>query len=127
MESMKAWLITWERMGNHAREMEPVAAILNSRTSSKRVLEIVELIYANEMYTLSERMLFARDKKRNPYRAYFATHQGANCNWEIRCGHNPLLHARLVSDLKFVPAENNHQTLTWKEPKEWISNWEEEL
>jgi hypothetical protein len=124
---MKAWLVTWERMGSHAQEMEPIAAILNSRTSGKRVLEIVELIYANEMYTLSERMLFARDKKRNPYQANYVTYQGAPCNWEIRCGHNPWLRARLVTDLKLISTENAQQTLTWKEPREWISNWGEKL
>ncbi|HEV7395059.1 MAG TPA: hypothetical protein VGN86_01005 [Pyrinomonadaceae bacterium] len=60
---MGAWLVTWEWEGNHARVKNSIAAILNYRRSSEQVREIVELIYANETYSLSGRLTYAKIRR----------------------------------------------------------------
>ena len=57
---MVAWLITWEWVGDHAKVENKVAAILSYRLSGKIVREIVELLYANNYYTLRERVACAK-------------------------------------------------------------------
>jgi len=37
---MKAWLVTWEWCADHTQVEDNIAAILDSRLSGKRVLEI---------------------------------------------------------------------------------------
>jgi hypothetical protein len=97
---MKAWLITWEWAGDPDRVKKPIVSIMNSRISGERMREIVEQIYVNETYSLKARAAYAKNKKNNPYQAYFGTFKGAHCLWEVYCGHNPYLHARIVNDLK---------------------------
>jgi len=121
---MKAWLMTWEWVGDHARVKNPIVAIMNFRISGNRMREIVEQIYVNERYSLSERVAYAKNKKNNPYPAYFGTYKGAHCLWEVYCGHNPHLYARLVSDLRVEVSRKTKESLTWKEPRDWIQ-WDE--
>jgi hypothetical protein len=117
---MKTWLITWEWAGGHAKVKKPIVSIMNSRISGWRMREIVEQIYVNERYSLSERAAYAKNKKNNPYPAYFGTFRGAECLWEVYCGHNPYLHARIVNDLKVEEDRSGKQTISYKEPREWM-------
>jgi hypothetical protein len=92
---MKAWLVTWEWMGDHAKRNDKIAAVLNSRLSASKVSELVEFLYLTEYYTVSEKMAIAQRKRDNPYPARVKTVGGAL----VGCGHNPFLVARLVDDL----------------------------
>lgn len=112
---MKAWLVTWEWAGDHAKVSEPVAAILNSRTSPDRVREIVEFLYANASYTLSERLACAKNKRNNPYPARFASIDGFPWQGQITCGHNPFLFARLVEGISVQDDGTPEGRLVWKE------------
>ncbi len=113
---MKAWLLTWEGTSACADEMGNVAAILNSRMSPVRVKDIAELMYANTEYTLRERVELARNKKNNPWPARFDRIRGVTWEGRIVVGHNPWLHARVVSELVVHESENGGQNLTWTEP-----------
>ena len=118
---MKAWLVTWEWCGDHAKVEDNIAAILNSRLSGKRVREIVELLYVNSQYSPGERLRYANGKKFNPYPAQFGTLGRVPKEGEIFCGHNPYLHARRVDDCR-VEGDGVEETLTWKEiPKPSVS------
>jgi rRNA maturation protein Nop10 len=68
---IKAWLVTWEWSGKHAKRDCKVAAVFNPRFSAERVREYVEFLYLTECYTLSERVDCAGDKTSNPYPAVF--------------------------------------------------------
>jgi len=48
---IKAWLVTWEWSGEHAKRDDKVAAIFNPRLGIERIREYVEFIYATENYT----------------------------------------------------------------------------
>jgi hypothetical protein len=111
---IKAWLITWEWSGDHAKVEDNIAAILNSRLSGKHVRDIVELLYVNSQYGPSERLSYATGKKFNPYSAEFGTLEGVPFEGEIICGHNPYLHARSVDDCHVV-GKDGDEKLTWKE------------
>src|ERR1022692_4174823 len=102
-EAKSAWLVTWE--GTCGVPEDPVAAILNYRMSASSVKDFVELLYASSWYSFREKLLIAKNAKTNPYPATMTPFQ------HIHCGHNPLLHARLVSDLKVVD-----ETSEWTEP-----------
>jgi hypothetical protein len=102
-EAKSAWLVTWE--GTSSVSEDPVAAILNYRMSVSRVKDFVGLLYASFKYSHREKLLVAKNVKANPYPATMTLFQ------HVHCGHNPLLHARLVSELKVVDG-----ILKWKEP-----------
>src|SRR5690348_5866376 len=101
-ESKSAWLVTW--LGTSSFPEEPVAAILNYRMSASRVKEFVELLHASLTYSPREKLIVAKNAKANPYPAEMTLFQ------HIHCGHNPLLHARLVSELKIIGG-----ILSWRE------------
>lgn len=111
---MKAWLVTWEWTGEHARVKNPIAMILSSRVSGKRVREMVEQIYVNATYILSERAAYA-EKKFNPYPAYYGDIESIDYLDVIYCGHNPYLHARRVDDLRVEIDRNGKESMSWKE------------
>ncbi len=108
---MKAWLITWDWMGDAAAVADEVAAILNPRYSGQRVASIVEFLYAKRNSTASELAAYAGRAARNPYRSERHFSGG------ITCGHNPWLHARIVHDLSVSTiVETGIETITWTEP-----------
>ena len=87
---MKAWLVTWKGVGNHACVKNPVAAILNSRLGSERVRRIVERTYVNARFSLSERLHYASSRRwRNPYPARFSSLHGVTWRGRVYCGDNP--------------------------------------
>jgi hypothetical protein len=112
---MKAWLVTWEWDGDHAKVKEPIAAVLRARRSSKQVREIVELIYVNETYSFSERLAYATNKGTNPYPATWGYLGKRQWEGEIYCGPNPYLYARLVDDLQVQVNRAGKEKLTWNE------------
>jgi hypothetical protein len=112
---MKAWLVTWKSVGDHAKRGDVIAAVLNPRLSAKRVRDIVELLYANEYYSLRERMACAANREKNPYPGVFGSVDGVQWQGQITCGHNPFLFARRVDDLQLVHDESGLEQATWKE------------
>ncbi len=62
----RAWLITWEWCGDHAKKADRIASILNYRISGPKVREYVERMYVNSEYSLSERLAYAKSAKNNP-------------------------------------------------------------
>ena len=103
VEMKSAWLVTWD--GTSGVLGDPIAAILNYRLSARSVRDFVELLYASLTYSPQEKLRFAKNPKTNPYRATMTLFQ------HIHCGHNPHLHARLVSGLNVTEG-----TPTWIEP-----------
>lgn len=93
---MKAWLVTWEWCGEHAKRDNPFAAILNPRFSIGKVREIVEFMYRLAEYSLSDQAGYVRNGSPNHRATDDRTLDG---RVHIHCGHNPFLHARLVDDL----------------------------
>jgi hypothetical protein len=113
---MKAWLVTWEWTGDHAKRPTKVAEVLDPRFPPERVRRIVELLYAHETYTLAERIAWCLlDKKKNPYPAKFVELEGLPWSGQIHCGHNPFLVARLVDDLVVKTDAQGRETATWKD------------
>ncbi len=112
---ISAWLVTWEHMGDHATPPETVAAVLSPRLTARRVLEIVELLYANASYDPSERIAFAKSRKGNPYPARFGVLHGVPWEGEIVCGHNPWLEARLVRNLRADRDATGQERFVWDE------------
>jgi hypothetical protein len=89
-----------------------VAAVLNRRWSTEKVREFVEMLYANEFYSIGERIAHAKGCF-NPYPAKRGTLNGVPWDGEIFCGHNPFLYARLVDGLR-VEGEGEG-SLMWEE------------
>ena len=113
---IKAWLVTWEWSGNHAKRDKKVAATFDSRLSPERVRAFIEVLYAYETYTLSEKITaFVDNRRRNPYPAEFLKLDGGSREGEIHCGHNPYLRARLVDDLTVERGQDGVETATWKD------------
>ncbi len=102
-------------MGDHATPPETVAAVLSPRLSARRVLEIVELLYANASYDPSERIAFAKSRKGNPYRARFGVLHGVPWEGKIVCGYNPWLEARLVRNLRADRDATGEERFVWDE------------
>jgi hypothetical protein len=114
---VKAWLVTWEWCGDHAKGQQKVAAILNPRFSGRRVREFVEALYINDAdtFTLSERLALALDRSKNPYQAQFGRIDGVPWEGRIYCGHNPFLFARLVDGLILERDEHHQEKARWQD------------
>ncbi len=107
---MKAWLITWEWMGESAAIADKIVGILNPRWSIKRVSMIVEFIYNQNTSTLSEMSNYAKRPSNNPYTSK------TDFNSHITCGNHPWIKARLVENLYIkVNPKNGIETINWNE------------
>lgn len=107
---MKAWLVTWEWMGDSAAVADKVVGVFNPRWSSRRVAPLVELIYANATYSVGRMAHHAKRPGNNPYRSRIQPDQ------TIICGSHPYLHARRVEDLEVVEDPETYlETISWTE------------
>ena len=88
---------------------------MNYRNTPNKICEIIEMIYANETYTLEERVTYAKKRKSNPYPTTYDDINGVRWLGRMFCGHNPYLEARLVDNLHVITDEKGNQELEWKE------------
>jgi hypothetical protein len=109
----KAWLVTWEHMGAHAKPEERIAAVLSPRWSEERVRQFVELLYANATFSVSERIAYMKGQF-SPYPAQFDSQGGVTLADSVHCGANPWLFARRVNGL--VVSWTSSEGATWQEP-----------
>jgi hypothetical protein len=93
---MKAWLVTWVWIGEHAKRKDPFVAILNPRFSSQKICEVVEFMYRLAEYSLSDQAEYVRNGRPNHHATIDRTLDG---RVHIHCGDNPFLRARLIDDL----------------------------
>jgi hypothetical protein len=94
-KGIKAWLVTWEHIGDNAGPKNSIALILNPRFSPEKVKEIIELLYIYSNSSIQEKMAYSKNASANPYKAEFCAISG-----HINCGKNPSLFGRKVTDLK---------------------------
>jgi len=111
----KAWLITWEWVGDHAARQNKIVSVLNYRLSGETVRKFTEQLYIDLTSTLSEKIAYAKNKKNNPYPAQFNRINGVAFEGQINCGHNPHLYGRLVSNLSIEIDEDENEKLNWEE------------
>jgi hypothetical protein len=111
-KGITAWLVTWDGVGEENAKQN-IATILNPHWSARRVRELVEIIYVNSAYSLSERIGYAKNRSFNPYPAQFSGFNGIRWEGQIICGDNPWLFARIVDNLTVDP--DNEQKTTWSE------------
>lgn len=112
---MNAWLVKWVSSSSSKMKQHPIAAVFDGQLPVARVAELVELLYAQDAYTIAERMAFVRHPDDNPYPAEInQLDRGARSF--ISCGHNPWLEAHLVEDLR-VEADDEADTeiITWNQ------------
>ena len=141
----RAWLITWDWIGDHARVEDSFVAILNYRYSSSSVARMVEQIYVTSRVAFHEQLAYAKNRKSNPYRVQHDTVEISKEKREklslpssvpfadtMRCGENPWLWARIVYDLEAYVDEDGQEHLKWKERRHSVwekgelkSEWEE--
>lgn len=106
----KAWLLTWEWMGEHAAVEDRIAGILRPCLSKEKITELVEYIYAFHAYSLSELAYYAKQPKDNPYKAQWE-------NKHCYCGHNPSLHANYIHELVVIENPDSElETIEWVLP-----------
>jgi hypothetical protein len=117
---MKAWLVTWDWMGDHALVENRIAAILNPRMSAGNVRNLVEFLYANFTFSLDEKIKYANNRRFNPFPAQFGLLNGIPWEGYIHCGDNPWLFARKVSDIRLIDNGMVEEQLVWKEDSEEV-------
>jgi len=110
-----AWLVTWEGTSPPKRQSERIVSIFGCRVSSGRILEHVEQLYVDRLYSLHEKIAYARRRSDNPYPAKYVSVNGAQWTGRITCGHNPFLLARPVKNLNLYEGANGEEVLTWDE------------
>ncbi|MGA2506182.1 MAG: hypothetical protein ABSF80_01730 [Chitinispirillaceae bacterium] len=107
-KGIKAWLVTWDYSGEHAKPKNKIVAIFNPHWSVDKVKQIIELLYVQLTFSLIEKGKYAKNKSFNPYPA--KEYRG-----RITCGDNPMLYARLVSN--FIAEDHTDESkTTWIEP-----------
>ena len=107
---MKAWIIKWSWIGDHANVNHPHVGIWSARTSAGKIREYVE--DKTQKYQLHEQLDQARYNKpqKNPYPAEFVG------SWEgnIACGHNPYLEAFLAEDISLAIDTAGEEVLSYE-------------
>jgi len=111
-KGVQAWLVTWEYCGDLIKPPETVAAVLNQRLSGRRVLMIVELLYANASCSPRERIAVA---KHHPRSKYFRAEFESPSEDRICCGRNPFLEARRVYNLRAEVNAAGQERFAWDE------------
>ena len=107
-DSLRAWLVTWEWAGKEAAVVDKVAMILDPRLSRQSVARIVELLYTHTTSGLGSLASYVKRASRIPYRAE------TDGSSRLDCGHNPWLHAEIVSKLQVVEDSGTGlETVTW--------------
>lgn len=112
LKGYSAWLVTWEWSGNHARPDHKVVEILDPRLPPERVRQIVELLY-HQNALLREKVAWRLLRRKQPYAAEFQILEGTQWRYDITCGHNPWLHARLVDNLRIETDAEDNETAVW--------------
>lgn len=112
---MKAWIIKWNWIGEHAAVERPVVAILSARLHPDEVRKRVEFLYTVKHPSLREQMEQARynDPAKPPYPAKFSSRGGVQYQGRITCGHNPFLEAYQVENLHLVTNDDGDDTPEW--------------
>ena len=92
---MKAWIVRWEWMGEHASHEKPLIAVLSARCGVEDIKKFVERHYLVVTATASEQIEYAR--YRNPRDLAYPV--GVSVGGVIHCGHNPFIVARRGKDV----------------------------
>ena len=141
----RAWLITWDWAGDHAKVDDKLVAVLNYRFSSSTIERIIEQVYVSSNFAFHEQLAYAKSRKHSPYRVEYGTveiRQKTRAKStlpsvfpfadDMMYGDNPWLWARVVYDLEAYTDEGGHEHLRWKERQrpvhengELRSEWEE--
>lgn len=124
----RAWLLTWEWIGNHALIRDKFAAVISSRCSDNTIEKILELYYVSSYLSLHEQFAYVKSNKHCPYKVQHNTiavpeRMQKECSLlpqvpfadSMIIGENPWLWARLVCDLETWIDENNVEYLRWRE------------
>lgn len=106
----RAWLVTWEWEGDHARVEKKLVAILNYRYAVGSVGRFIEQLYAGNWFAFHGQLAYAKDRRDSSYNVQ----QGAAAD-ELKCGGNPWLRARPVYDVQAYVDEDGYEHLTWRE------------
>jgi hypothetical protein len=107
---MNAWLVTWEWMGQHAAVEKPLIAILDRRIGYARISDFVRWTYASSLSAYD--WLDALKTRRFAYEPVRGTVGGIPCDFEMSCGHNPWVFARLVKNVR-VQGNGDGAKLCW--------------
>lgn len=117
----KAWLVTWEWIGDHVKRDDKIVAVFDPRIAPYRIRELVELLYLNIVYGIGERVYFALHRRKNPYTAGFTDPRDRRWPPIVHCGDNPFLMANLVEDLAVESHDDGTETARWRDvrTKRW--------
>jgi len=104
---MKAWIIRWEWMGEHASHEHPLIAVLSARCGIEDIRKFIERHYLVVTATIGEQIEYAR--YRNPREPAYPVE--VSVGGVIHCGYNPFIVARRGKDVHLN--EDGH--LVWTE------------
>ena len=110
-----AWLITWEGTNSPQSQADKIVSILSGRSSCEKVREHIQQLHVDLLYSLHEKVTYARKHKSNPYPAEYFRINGVQWSGRITCGRNPHLLARKVKGLKVICDKEEQASLEWKE------------
>jgi hypothetical protein len=110
-----AWLITWESFSAPVSDEKKVVAIFNYRWGGRKIREYIEQLYVSSEYSVADKVRVARDGRDKIYPAEFARINGVPWHGEIHCGHNPLLRARIVRNVRTIDCAAGVSHLVWDE------------
>lgn len=111
---MKAWVIKWSWIGDHAAVEQPVITVLSARTPADEVRRFVERYYTTQTGSISEMLDMARYSKpaKPAYPAEFTKISGIKWEDQIVCGYNPFIEAFKASDISY---DETSGRLSWND------------
>jgi hypothetical protein len=126
----RAWLLTWEAAGPHARIKDRFAGLLSSRLSARTIERILEFTYVSGYHAITDVFGYVRSRKHFPYHVQYCTIAVAErmqkesslppqvlSAYSMVIGGNPWLWARVVRDLETWIDVDGVEHLRWLEPE----------
>lgn len=104
---IRAWVIEWKWAGEHARHLGPRWMLLHWRTSARTVADLMERLYAQSEYTVSEQVALLSGRWTSPSRAVIHDFD------RITCGNNPYLFACPAKDVRAETTDGGAETLAY--------------
>jgi hypothetical protein len=103
-KKMKAWLITWDWIEDHAKVGNPLIAIFSARKPTTFISDYIRQYYLMATSSASDIAYYMNRTNRIPYKPN-------------NQGHNPWIYARVISSLKIETDDDKDiEILTWQEP-----------
>lgn len=103
----RAWVITCEQIGDHAKPDRRFVAAFSSRRSPEWIKQFVQIIHDVATLDPTEILYYMNRQRKVPYKTQDFHYKESRVMDKFTCGHNPYVFGRLVNSRARMPVFRN--------------------